>query len=89
MIDSNQKVKLNDELLDNVAGGVDCTIPEYVHYENDPDRFNAILGGTCPNCGQEGNTGNFCSNCGRSVVTEEKSGGAAAEDQRETQERRP
>ena len=73
MIDSNQKVKLNDELLDNVAGGVDCTIPEYVHYENDPDKFNAILGGTCPNCGQNsvsqiGSACYGCSSCGAGYV---------------------
>ena len=52
-----------------------------------PKRREAIY---CSACGAKLRPdARFCSNCGRSVVTEEKSGGAAAEDQRETQERRP
>lgn len=52
-----------------------------------PKRREAIY---CSACGAKLRPdARFCSNCGRSVMTEERSGGAAAEDQRETQERRP
>jgi predicted amidophosphoribosyltransferase len=52
-----------------------------------PKRREAIY---CSACGAKLRPdARFCSNCGRSVMTEERSGVAAAEDQRETQERRP
>lgn len=52
-----------------------------------PKRREAIY---CSACGAKLRPdARFCSNCGRSVAAEERSGGAAAENQRETQERRP
>ena len=52
-----------------------------------PKRREAIY---CSACGAKLRPdARFCNHCGRSVMPEERSGGAAAEDQRETQERRP
>ncbi len=59
--------------LDKVSGGTGCVTPEYIRYEDNPDKYDAILQGHCPNCNQDtvsqvGSACYGCSNCDAGFV---------------------
>ena len=69
MENKNEKVALNEEVLDKVAGGGDWHNPEYLS-DPDDDKYKSVIQRICPRCGtyMDYMSGKYLCLCGECYV---------------------